>query len=162
MKKTTIITPFGLFEFLQMPFGLKNASMSFQRFMDRILGGLPFVLIYLDDILVASPDRATHKAHLRAVLQILRENGLVLNRSKCKFFRSEVEFLGLRVTAGIAQNYQRAAGVPRSREFLPPVYTSCRQDPATPHRCPQRRHEGSCYCGPHLCWTHTLMLQQHT
>ena len=100
MKKTTIITPFGLFEFLQMPFGLKNASMSFQRFMDRILGGLPFVLIYLDNILVASPDRATHKVHLRAVLQILRENGLVLNRSKCEFFRSEVEFLGLRVTAG--------------------------------------------------------------
>ena len=100
VKKTAIITPFGLFEFLRMPFGLKNAGMSFQRFMDRILGGLPFVLIYLDDILVASPDRATHKVHLRAVLQILRENGLVLNRSKCEFFRSEVEFLGLMVTAG--------------------------------------------------------------
>ena len=100
VKKTAIITPFGLFEFLRMPFGLKNAGMSFQCFMDRILGSLPFVLIYLDDILVASPDRATHKVHLRAVLQILRENGLVLNRSKCEFFRSEVEFLGLRVTAG--------------------------------------------------------------
>ena len=100
VKKTAIITPFGLFEFLRMPFGLKNAGMSFQRFMDRILGGLPFVLIYLDDILVASPDRKTHAVHLRTVLQALRENGLVLNRGKCEFFRSEVEFLGLRVTAG--------------------------------------------------------------
>ena len=63
-KKTAIITPFGLFEFLQMPFGLKNAGMSFQCFMDRILGGLPFVLIYLDDILVASPDTTTHIVHL--------------------------------------------------------------------------------------------------
>ena len=100
VKKTAIITPFGLFEFLRMPFGLKNAGMSFQRFMDKILGGLPFVLIYLDDILVASPDREIHADHLRAVLQILRENGLVLNKDKCEFFKSEVEFLGLRVTAG--------------------------------------------------------------
>ena len=88
VKKTAIITPFGLFEFLRMPFGLKNAGMSFQRFMDRILGGLPFVLIYLDDILVASPDRKTHAVRLRTVLQALRENGLVLNRGKCEFFKS--------------------------------------------------------------------------
>ena len=100
VKKTAIITPFGLFEFLRMPFGLKNAGMSFQRFMDRILGGLPFVLIYLDNILVASPDGKTHAVHLRTVLQTLRESGLVLNRGICEFFKSEVEFLGLRVTAG--------------------------------------------------------------
>ena len=86
-----------------MPFRLKNTGMSFQCFMDRILGGLPYVLIYLDNILVASPDKKTHAVHLRAVLQALGEKGLVLNRGKCKFFRSEVEFLGLRVTAsGVA------------------------------------------------------------
>ena len=100
IRKTAIITPFGLFEFLRMPFGLKNAGMSFQRFMDRLLGGLPFVLIYLDDILVASPDRLTHASHLRIVLDLLQKNGLVLNKGKCQFFRSEVEFLGLKVTAG--------------------------------------------------------------
>ena len=65
-----------------------------------ILGGLPFVFIYLGDILVASPDKKTHAVHLRAVLQALRDNGLVLNRGKCEFFRSEVQFVGLRVTAG--------------------------------------------------------------
>ena len=77
VKKTAIITPFGLFEFLRMPFGLKNAGMTFQRFIDRILGGLPFILIYLDDILVASPDRQTHSMHLRTVLTLLRQHGLV-------------------------------------------------------------------------------------
>ena len=100
IKKTAIITPFGLFEFLRMPFGLKNAGMTFQRFMDRLLAGLPFVLIYLDDILIFSPDRSSHTDHLRQVLQILKDAGLVLNRAKCEFFRSTVEFLGLRVAAG--------------------------------------------------------------
>ena len=100
IRKTAIITPFGLFEFLRLPFGLKNAGMTFQRFMDRCLAGLPFVLVYLDDILVASPDRRSHAEHLRQVLERLQASGLVLNRDKCQFFRSSVEFLGLHITAG--------------------------------------------------------------
>ena len=82
-----------------MPFGLKNTSMTFQRFMGRVLAGLPFILVYLDNILVASADRQSHTAHLRLVLERLQENGLVLNSSKCQFYRSEVEFLGLRLYA---------------------------------------------------------------
>ena len=95
VKKTAIITPFGLFCFLWMSFGLKNAGMTFQSFMDRVLGGLLFILIYLDDILVASPDRQSHKEHLRTVLDLLRQHGLVLNKAKCQFFQTEVELLGL-------------------------------------------------------------------
>jgi hypothetical protein len=52
--KTAIITPFGLYEFLRMPFGLKNAAQAFQRLMDGVLRGVDFVFVYLDDILVAS------------------------------------------------------------------------------------------------------------
>ena len=100
VKKTAMIAPFGLFEHVRMPFGLKNTGMTFQRFIDRVLAGLPFMLLYLDKILVASPYHLSHAAHLRCVLQCLRDNGLVLNRAKCEFFHSEVEFLGLRVTAG--------------------------------------------------------------
>jgi hypothetical protein len=99
VSKTAIITPFGLFEFLRMPFGLKNAGMTFQRFMDQVLGDLPFTVVYLDDILVASPDRQSHVGHLREVLSRLKAQGLVLNKDKCEFFRSEVDYLGLRVTA---------------------------------------------------------------
>jgi Reverse transcriptase (RNA-dependent DNA polymerase) len=52
VPKTAIVTPFGLFEYVFMPFGLKNAAQTFQRLMDKILRGLPYVFVYLDDILV--------------------------------------------------------------------------------------------------------------
>ena len=61
VPKTAVITPFGLWEFLRMHFGLKNAGQTFQRFMDDILAGIPHVLIYLDNVLVASPTVADHK-----------------------------------------------------------------------------------------------------
>ena len=72
IPKTAIITPFGLFEFLRMPFGLKNAAQAFQRLMDGILRDLDFVFVYLDDILIASPDMEPHKVHLRWFFQLLK------------------------------------------------------------------------------------------
>ena len=50
--KTTVVTPFGLFEFLSMPFGLKNATQTFQQLMDQNFRGLPYVFVYLNDVLV--------------------------------------------------------------------------------------------------------------
>ena len=60
IPKTAIITPFGLFEFVRMPFGLRNAGSTFQHLMDRVLAGLPFIFVYLDDVLVVSPDHSSH------------------------------------------------------------------------------------------------------
>ena len=65
MAKTaiiTIITPFGLFKFLRLPFDLRNASQTFQRMMDNIFGDLPFCFIYLDDILVFSGSLEAYRA----------------------------------------------------------------------------------------------------
>ena len=96
--KTAIVTPFGLFEFLYMPFGLKNAAQTFQRLMDRIFRGLPFVFIYLDNVLIASRTRKLHIEHLRVVLELLVQNGLVLNLDKCSFVQHEIEYLGHKIT----------------------------------------------------------------
>ena len=68
-----------------MPFGLRNAGSTFQHLMDCILAGLPFIFIYLDDVLVASPDHASHRQHLREVLRLLQENGLTINLQKSVF-----------------------------------------------------------------------------
>ena len=60
IPKTAITTPFGHFEFVQMPFGLRNAAQSFQRFMDQVLRGLPFAYAYIDDVLIASSSPEEH------------------------------------------------------------------------------------------------------
>jgi hypothetical protein len=58
IPKTAIITPFGLFEFLYMPFGLSNAAQTFQRLMDSLFRDFPFLFIYLDDMLIFSRSRS--------------------------------------------------------------------------------------------------------
>ncbi len=126
--KTAIITPFGLFEFLKMPFGLKNAAQTFQRMMDRLFNAVLFVFVYLDDILVYSPNMAVHLDHLRRVFQLLDSHGLVINPAKCVFAADTVEFLGHQVTAtgltplrrhvSALQDLPRPQDVPQLQRFL--------------------------------------------
>ncbi|UYV66779.1 hypothetical protein LAZ67_4002838, partial [Cordylochernes scorpioides] len=75
-EKTAVITPFGLFEFEVMSFGLCGAPATFQRFINQVLWGLDFVFPYLDDILVASKSEEEHESHLRAVFSRLDQYGL--------------------------------------------------------------------------------------
>ena len=79
IPKTAIITPFGLFKFLRLPFSLRNAAQTFQRMMDRIFGDLPFCFVYLDDNLVFSNSLSDHLLHLRHVLDLCCLNSLTIN-----------------------------------------------------------------------------------
>ena len=99
VRKTAVITPFGLFLFPRCPFGLKNVGQDFQRLMDRILGDIPHTFVYLDDILIASESVEQHLEDLERVFKILEENGLVVNRKKCILGASSIEFLGHLVDA---------------------------------------------------------------
>ena len=94
VPKITISTPFGLFEFLHMPFGLRNGAQPFQRFIDEVLCGLDFVYAYIDDLLIASSLEAEHLTHLEILFQCLSEYGVVINPSKCVFRASSLDFLG--------------------------------------------------------------------
>lgn len=94
IPKTAVITPFGLYEFTRMQFGLCNASQTFQRFMNKIFGDLDFVVSFIDDICIGSETPEKHKEHVRIVFERLKQYGLVINVAKSKFAQSEVEFLG--------------------------------------------------------------------
>ena len=94
IPKTAITTPFGTFEYLRMPFGLKNAGQTFQRMMDEILSDLEFAFIYMDDVLIASRSMEEHTEHFRVLFRRLADHDLVLSPAKCQFGQSRIEFLG--------------------------------------------------------------------
>lgn len=94
IEKTAVITPFGLFEFKVMTFGLRNAGQTFQRYIHRALADLDFVFAFLDDILVASSSPEEHEEHLRVVFERLKQFHLRLNVNKCRLGLPEIQFLG--------------------------------------------------------------------
>ena len=99
VPKTAIASPFGLFEFTQMPFGLKTAAQTFQRLMDGVTSKLTGVFVYLDNVLVASPTASQHERDLRQLFNAQRCFSLVLNVAKCTFGVQELVFLGHHVTS---------------------------------------------------------------
>lgn len=99
IEKTAIITPFGLFEFPRMTFGLRNAAQTFQRFMNNtVLRDLDFLFNYLDDVIIASENETLHKEHLRLIFERFNTYGITINLSKCCFGQSRIEFLGHEVS----------------------------------------------------------------
>ena len=86
----------GFFEANRMPFGLCNAPATFQRLMERCMGELNLkeCLIYLDDIIIYSPDIDSHLERLDAVFKRLAEFNLTIKPSKCEFFKTETTYLG--------------------------------------------------------------------
>lgn len=119
IHKTAISTPFGLFEFNRMGFGLRNASQTFQRFMNQVVQGLEFVFVYIDDILVASVDEEEHARHLRTLFDRFFEFGINVNKEKCLFGVSELTFLGHLITPkGIAPTADKVSAI---RDFPTPA-----------------------------------------
>ena len=92
--KSAFVTPTDKYEFTRCPFGLMQAPAYFQRLINKVLVGLDFAFGYLDDILIHSPDVPTHLIHMRQLFQRLREADLKLNREKCNFFKSHIQYLG--------------------------------------------------------------------
>ncbi|EKD01739.1 retrotransposon nucleocapsid protein [Trichosporon asahii var. asahii CBS 8904] len=85
-----------LYEYLVMPFGLCNAPATFQRLVNHVFHDLleSCVVVYLDDILIFSEDKASHELHVKEVLQRLRDNALFAKAEKCEFSTPSMSFLG--------------------------------------------------------------------
>ncbi len=100
------------FQFIRLPFGLKNAPMFFQKAMNTLFEGVEFVKIYLDDIIIFSPSIQEHKNNLKFVLKKLQDNGVGINFSKSHFFKKEINFLGHIINAnGIKPNLKRISQI---------------------------------------------------
>ena len=128
IHKTAITTPFGLYEFRRMPFGLKNAAQTFQRFMNEVLKGLDFAYAYIDDILIASKSEEEHSRHLNLVFARLVEYDLKIKTSKCEFGSTSIRFLSHTISEkGILPAEERVQAI---LELQPVVI--CRYDKFLP------------------------------
>nr|XP_025035341.1 uncharacterized protein LOC112544063 [Pelodiscus sinensis] len=99
--KTAFATPFGLYQFRNMPFGLHGAAATFQRLMNQVLREhQDYAAAYIDDIVIFSESWEEHLGHITNVLGALRKAGLTANPKKCQFGRAEVSYLGYTVGRG--------------------------------------------------------------
>ena len=92
--KTAFVMPFGKYEFLMVPFGLAQAPAYFQLLMNKVLKGLNFAVMYLDDIIIFSQDELQHLEHLEIVFSHIWKAGLKMKLSKCDFFKRKIHYLG--------------------------------------------------------------------
>ena len=98
---TAFATPYGLFQFRVMPFGLHGAPATFQRMMDSLLWDVgPFAAAYLDDLIIHSKTWGAHLDQVHTILQKLREAGLTLKPRKCQFAMAYRAYLGHVVGGG--------------------------------------------------------------
>ena len=103
--KTAFITPFGLYQFKAMPFGLQGAPATFQRMMDQLIRGLGgFTATYLDDLVIYSSTWEEHVKHLHNVFERLCKAGLTAKPRKCQFALKQCKYLGHIVGNGVVQS----------------------------------------------------------
>jgi hypothetical protein len=99
--KTAFVVPHGLYEFLKMPFGLKNATSTFQRAMTQFMKPIlnKGALVFVDDVTIYANTIPELMERLRKVFELLRNDNLTLNTKKCVLFATEIEVLSHRVSA---------------------------------------------------------------
>ncbi|CAF0725133.1 unnamed protein product [Brachionus calyciflorus] len=91
---TAFTTPDGHYQFMRMPFGLKNAPAQFSKLMHQIFGVRVYVEIYLDDIIIHSKTAEDHVEHIRIAASLLRNANLKIKPSKCTWFARKTKILG--------------------------------------------------------------------
>lgn len=156
-EKTAFTTPYGLFEFCVMPFGLQNAPATFQRMMDDVLRDCQeFTRAYIDDVIVYSSTWEEHLEHLRQVFTCLRRANLSLKLKKCQFGLKQVEYLGHVIGGGVilpnpkkleaVLHYKHPETKTEVKSFLGLTATTanlCRSMPASQHLSAISSRKGS-------------------
>ncbi len=123
-EKTAFVTKRGLFEYLRMPFRLRNAPSSFQRALDIILAEHSWetCLIYIGGVIIFLKTAKQHLQNVYEILSVLHKAGVSLKLKKCLFFTNSVLYLGhivLPGTLGVADSI-RGVSKKRSHPTHPP------------------------------------------
>lgn len=93
-KLTTITTPFGLFQYQFLPFGLSASPAIFQKVIDSIIGDISGVVAYQDDLIIFGKDQITHDQTLLKLLRRLVDKNVRINSNKCAISKSKINCLG--------------------------------------------------------------------
>ena len=120
-KLCTTILPWGKYSYAKLPMGLSCSPDIFQSIMNELLGDLPYVLVYIDDILILNNKTETaddHIAKIEHVLRRLEKAGFVVNLRKSFFMQQELDYLGYLLTPnGIRPQPKKVEAITR---ILPP------------------------------------------
>ena len=99
-KKTAFVMADRKYQWNIVPFSLANAISTFQYLMFKVLTGLSqFAFTYLDDVLIFSKSCEEHLQHLNTVFLKFKEAGLKIKLSKCQFFKTQLHYLGHKISA---------------------------------------------------------------
>ena len=123
---TAFSTPRGHYEWIVMPFGLKNAPQVFQRKMDKIFSDYSsFIIVYIDDMLICSDNEKDHEKHLDIFITLCKEHGIILSEKKVEIKKKEIEFLGMiidskgiRLQSHIAEKIKEFPDELRTKEMI--------------------------------------------
>ena len=128
VAKTCTVTPFGSFVWDYLPFGLRNSAQCFLRHINHVISDLDFVFVYLEDVLVFSPEEETHLLHLRKLFERFSEYSLTINLQKCKLGVTSIDYIGHHIdSSGITplsekltaiQNFLKPSNMRRLRRFV--------------------------------------------
>ncbi|XP_046736561.1 uncharacterized protein LOC124405577 [Diprion similis] len=128
VQRTAFVTPDGHYEYLSMPFGSRNAPSVFQRAINKSLSELvnTFAVCYMDDIMIPANSVEQSLERLEIVLDKLSSTGFSLNKKKCSFLKTSVDYLGYQITANeIRPNPQKVRALTESSP--PSTVTQVRQ-----------------------------------
>lgn len=114
---TTFMTDSGMYRFTRLVFGVNCAPEIFQRAIERVVRGIPGVIVFMDDILIYAAEGDALEARTEQVLDALKENNLSLNGAKCEYKKEVITFLGHEVSSeGLSIEKTKTEAVRKFRE----------------------------------------------
>lgn len=95
---TVFVLPWGKYRYCRLPMGINTAPDEFHAVMTQLLGDLPYIRIYLDDVLIISINFEEHLQHVETLLQRLANTGVVEYTAKSKFCAKSADYLGYNIS----------------------------------------------------------------